>query len=304
MPALVLITAPAGAHPRLRAETLARLKKKGYTLERRLETAEWADLFEEALTPSLFSSQRIFEIDDGKSLGPMPEKFVKNVETGEAESVFLIFSEKTLQKELGAAYKKAEIVPYEPAPYWPSQRAGWLQRLAREKGWSLDAGAASLLAEWIEDEEELRSELDKLGQAAPKGRITAKLVNELSIDEGGKSMLNLLDAVAKADVPETLKSLNVLREEGELIPILSAVHKRVRGACLIASLGDGAAAAIHLTAFQAKTAAAMARLYGGPLLSLLLGELIRLSWCERSGDGEGWDGLEKLLLAAMSRAIR
>ena len=48
----------------------------------------------------------------------------------------------------------------------------------------------------------------------------------------------------------------------------------------------------------------MARLYGGPLLSLLLGELIRLSWSERSGDGEGWDGLEKLLLVAMSRAIR
>ena len=304
MPALVLITAPAGAHPRLRAETLARLKKNGYTLERRLETAEWTDLFEEALTPSLFASQRIFEVDDGKSLGPLPEKFVKNVERGEAESVFLIFSEKTLQKELGAAYKLAEIVPYEAAPYWPSQRVGWLQRLAREKGWSLDPAAASLLAEWVEDEEELRSELDKLGRAAPNGRVTAKLVNELSIDEGGKGMLNLLDAVAKADVPETLKSLKVLREDGELIPILSAVHKRVRGACLIASLGDGAANALHLTAFQTKTAAAMARLYGGPLLSLLLGELIRLSWCERSGDGEGWDGLEKLLLAAMSRAIR
>ena len=51
----------------------------------------------------------------------------------------------------------AELVPYESAPYWPSQRAGWLQKLAREKGWSLDPGAASLLAEWIEDEEELRS---------------------------------------------------------------------------------------------------------------------------------------------------
>ena len=301
MPALVLITAPAGAHPRLRAETLSRLKKNGYALERRLETAAWADLFEEALTPSLFSSQRIFEVDDGKSLGHLPEKFVKNVEKGDAESVFLIFSEKTLQKELGAAYKMAELVPYESAPYWPSQRAGWLQKLAREKGWSLDPGAASLLAEWIEDEEELRSELEKLGQAAPKGRITAALVNSLSIDEGGKGMLNLLDAVAKADVPETLKSLALLREEGELIPILAAVHKRVRGACLIGLLGDEAASAIHLTAFQTKTAKAMVRLYGPQLLALVLGELIRLSWSERNGDGEGWEGLEKLLLAAMSR---
>ncbi len=304
MPALVLIAAPAGAHPRLRAETLARLKAKGYTLERRLETAVWDDLFEEALTPSLFASQRIFEIDDGKSLGPLPEKYQKNVETGDAESVFLIFSEKTLQKELGAAYKRAEVVPYEAAPYWPNQRAGWLQRLAREKGWSLDAGAAGLLAEWIEDEEELRSELEKLGRAAVKGRITTVLVNELSIDEGGKGMLNLLDAVAKADVPQTLASLAALREEGELIPILAAVHKRVRGACLTASLGEGASAALHFTAFQAKTAASMARLYGGELLALWLGELIRLSWSERTGDGEGWEGLERLLLAVMSRAVR
>ncbi|MBP5212734.1 MAG: hypothetical protein J6Z30_07745 [Pyramidobacter sp.] len=110
--------------------------------------------------------------------------------------------------------------------------------------------------------------------------------------------------MAKADVPLTLKSLALLREEGELIPVLAAVHKRVRGACLIASLGDAAATALHLTAFQTKTAKAMARLYGPKRLPLVLGELIRLSWSERSGDGEGWEGLEKLLLAAMSRAGR
>ena len=46
----------------------------------------------------------------------------------------------------------------------------------------------------------------------------------------------------------------------------------------------------------------MAQTYGPELLSLWLGELIRLSWSERSGEGEGWEGLEKLLLAVMSRA--
>ena len=65
MPALVLIAAPAGAQPRLRAETLSAYEKKGYVLDRRLETAAWPDLFEEALTPSLFAPRRIFEVDDG-----------------------------------------------------------------------------------------------------------------------------------------------------------------------------------------------------------------------------------------------
>lgn len=301
MPALVLVAAPAGSHPRLRAETLARLEKSGYSLERRLETAQWADLFEDALTPGLFSSRQIYEVDDGLSLGPLPAAYAKNVEPDGAETVFLIFSEKTLQKNLGAAYRLAEVVPYEPAPYWPRQRALWLRKTARSKGWSLDADAASLLSEWIEDEEELRAELDKLG-AASGGRVTARIVEELSIDEGGKGMLNLLDAVAKADVPAALSSFTALREEGEIIPVLAALHKRVRGACMVASLGNEAAEALRLTSFQSKTAAAMARLYGPELLALVLGELIRLSWSERTGDGEGWEGLEKLLLAAMSRA--
>lgn len=302
MPSLILIAAPAGAQPRLREEVIGALIAKGYTLERRLETAVWADLFEEALTPSLFASLRIFEIDDGKSLGPLPERFVRNVEKGDADAVFLIHSEKPLQKELGAAYKLAHVVPYESAPYWPGPRATWLRNLAKSKGWTLDPAAASKLVEWIEDEEELRSELDKLGRAAGKRRITVSVVDELSVDEGGKALLNLLDAIARADPVNAVLSLSALRDEGELIPTLAAVHRRVRNACLTSDLGDGAAKALRLTNFQAKTARLMAQTYGRDLLPLWLGELIRLSWCERTGDGEGWEGLEKLTLAVISRA--
>lgn len=301
MPALLLVAAPAGAQSRLRGEIIGKLVKKGYELERRLETSAWEDLFEEAQTPSLFNPLRIFEVDDGKSLGPLPDRFVPRVEPAGADVVFLILSEKPLQKELGAAWAKAESVGYEPAPFWPSQRITWLQRIARSKGYTMDASAASMLVEWIEDEEELRSEADKLGQIAGKGRISEKLVRALSMDEGGKSLLNLLDALAKGDVTEVVKNLTALREDGELIPLIAAIHKRVRGACMISRFGPGAAKALRLTAYQEKTAQTMARLYGAPLLSLWLGELIRLSWSERNGEGEGWDGLEKLLLVVLSR---
>lgn len=304
MPALVLIAAPAGAQSRLRTETLSAYEKKGYVLDRRLEAAAWPELFEEALTPSLFIPRRIFEVDDGRSLGVLPNKYKKNVERGDADVIFLIHSDKPLQKELGDVFKLALSVPYEAAPYWPNQRTSWLQKLVRAAGCSIDAAAAALLVEWIEDEEELRSEIDKLSKAAPNKRITVQLVNSLSMDEGGKEMLRLLDAVAKVDVAAVVKSLGSLREEGELIPILAAVHKRVRGAMFIAQLGDAGAGATHLTNFQTKTAHAMARVYGPTLLSLWLGELIRLSWSERNGEGEGWEGLEKLVLAVMSRALK
>ncbi len=304
MPALVLITAPAGAQPRLRGETLRRLEKEGYVLERQQENAGWAKLFEEAQTPSLFTPRRIFEVDGGESLGPLPERFQSGVERGGADVIFLILSEKTLQKNLGAAYKLAEIVPYEAAPRWPDKRAAWLQRIAREKGCVLEPAAAALLVEWVADEEELRSEIEKLAFAAEKKRITAALVNELSADDRAKSMLNLLDAAAKADVPETLKSIADLRRDNDVSPALAALYKRIRSACVVARLGTSAAAALGLTSFQTKTAGAMARLYGGELLSSCLGELIRLSLAERSGAGEGWEGLEKLLLAVMSRVSR
>ncbi|MDY3868675.1 MAG: DNA-binding protein [Pyramidobacter sp.] len=304
MPALTLIAAPAGARPRLRAEALESLAKQGYEVDRRLETAVWEDLFEEAQTPGLFCSRRIFEVDDGKSLGPLPQRFLKNVEPEGADVVFLILSDKPLQKELGSAWSKASVVAYESAPFWPSQRASWLRSLAKSKGCSLDSGAAALLAEWIEDEEELRSELDKLIAAAERNRISADLVRALSMDEGGKSMLNLLDSLAQCDVSGVLCSLKKLREDDELIPLLSAIHKRTRAACLISRLGARAGKALRLTNYQQKTASAMAGIYGSALLSLFLGELIRLSWSERTGDGEGWNGLEKLLLAVISRAGR
>ena len=304
MPELVLIAAPAGAQPRLRREALAQLEKKGYILDRRLDTGVLSYLFDEAITPGLFASQRVFEIDDGKSLGPLPQEYQNRIERSGADAVFLIISEKPLQKELGAAYKLAHVVDYEPAPYWPSQRVGWLQRLAREKGCAMDAAAAGLLAEWIEDEEELRAEVEKLAQAAEKKRITAQLVRELSMDEGGKAMLNLLDALARGSVPDALKNMAELREDDELIPVLSAVHKRVRSACLTACLGDGAAQALKLTNFQARTARAMAGIYGRTLLSAWLAELLRLSWTERNGEGTGWEGFENLTLSVMSRIPR
>ncbi len=304
MPALVLVTAPADAQPRLRGETLRRLEKGGYVLERQLEKVDWAKLFEEAQIPSLFTPQRIFEIDSGDSLGPLPENFQGSIESGDADVIFLIFSEKSLQKNLGAAYKLAEIVPYEAAPYWPDKRAAWLQKLAKEKGYTLEQTAAALLVDWIAEEEELRSELEKLEFAADKKRITVALVNELSADDLAKSMLNLLDAVAKADVSETLKSIAQLRRDSDVSPALAALYKRIRNACLCARLGKSVGGALKLTAFQTKTATAMANLYGADVLSACLGELIRLSLAERSGAGEGWDGLEKLLLAMMSRVSR
>lgn len=304
MPALLLITAPAGAQPRLRRETLERLLKKGYVLDRRLETADWHDLFHEAMTPGLFAQRRIFEIDDGKSLGPLPPEYFPRVESDDADAVFLIFSEKPLHKELGNAASAASAITYEPAPYWPSARARWLQKIAREKGAVMDFAAAELLVEWIEDEEELRAETDKLRAAAGNGRITRELVAELSMDEGGKALLNLLGALADYSVSGALKALKDLREVGDVFPVLSAVHKRVRGACMVACLGEGAAGALTLTPYQTKIARSMASHYGRTLLSAWLAELLRLSWSERTGDGAGWDGFEALTCAVLSRARR
>lgn len=302
MPSILLVTAPIGAQPRLRSEILPKYLKKGYVLDMRRETATWAELFEEALTPSLFAQQRIFEVDDGKSLGKLPDDFKKYIEEGDSDVIFLLFSEKAFQKDLGDVYKRVSIVPYEAAPFWPNQRIGWLQKCAKAKGYSLNSDAAAMLVEWIEDEEELRSELDKLGCAANGKRIDLKLVNDLSIDEGGKEVLNLLDAITNVNVVEVIKNITSLRENGELIPIISALHKRVRNACMVSRLGSDAASSLHLTAFQTKIAKSMVPIYGANLLSLWLGELIRLSWSERNGEGESWEGLEKLLLAVMSRA--
>ncbi len=305
MPHLILVIAPAVARIRIVRELLDSLKKEGYDLDRRLAEARWEDLFEEAMTPGLFAAKRVFLVEDGSRLGPLAERYEASLEGKGAEVVFMALYEKDPKKDLGnGVYGRAQVVRHEPAPTWPQKRRGWLLSLAREQKISLTPEAAALMVEWIDDEEELRSELAKLGSAAGKGKVDEKLVRDLSVDEGSKAILNLLDGIAQGNVAKVLKAFGHLRESGELIVALSAVEKRVRAGYYCSVLGPGSVKALKLTEFQGKAASDLARRFSSQSLSCWLVELIRLSWSERTGDGEGWNGLERTVLGALASRNR
>lgn len=301
MPRLILVSAPTGAQPRVLEELLGSLKKDGYELDRRFETSDWHSLFEEAMVPGLFTSKRVFTIADGPSLGALPERFLAEIEGPEADVVLIVCYEKDPAKEIGKpAVAKVEIFREKPAPTWPSERRSWLIGLAREKGLQINSEAAALMVEWIEDEEELRSELQKLASACNGRPISADMVRKLSMDDGGKSMLNLLDGIARGDTPMIVKSLAQMRDSSVLIPTISAIHKRVRGAYYVGRWGSTGAKAIGLSPYQTKLGGQLARRCGLQVLAYWMGELIRLSWSERTGEGEDWNGLERTILGALS----
>ncbi len=303
MPHLILAVAPAVARVRLVRELLQELEGQGYDLDRRLEEAQWSTLFEEAMTPGLFAAKRVFLVENGPSLGPFPKEFFDHLEPSDADGVFLILYERDPKKDFGEAYQRLRVVRHQAAPTWPSKRRDWLMALAKSQGLVLKADAASLLVEWIDDEEELRAELAKLA-ATGETVVDQGLVRELSADEGSKALLNLLDAIAQGKPSQVLTAFHRLREGGELMVALSAVEKRVRAGYYRSVLGPGSVKALKLTDFQGRTAADLARRFPSQVLARWLGELLRLTWSERTGDGEGWNGLERTVLGALAQRNR
>ena len=304
MPRLVVIVAPSGAQKRLLDDELARLASEGFSLDRRYQTSSWGQLAEESCACGLFDAKRAIVVEDGLSLGPLPADWPAKIGEQDDVAVLLLY-EKSPQKLLGkAAYAACRVVKNEPAPTWPDRRREWLVQLGRQEGIRLSRDAAALLVDWIEDEEELRGELDKFKLAFPGAPIGVAEVNQLSSDEGGRALLDLLDAVADASLEGVKKSLESLRLRQELIIVLSALHKRVRAAWYVTWLGVGLQKALGLTDYQTRIACKTARRWPPHVLALLTGELVRLSMAERTGDGQGWNGLEIALLGGLSACRR
>lgn len=301
MAAVILVAAPLASQKRLVDAEVARLTKLGFSVDRRFETADWKTLSEEVCAAGLFTQRRILIVEDASTLGTMPEDWLKRIEKEEqTDTVVLLLYEKVTAKDLGAkGFGLCKIVKPEPAPFWPSRRAQWLVKLASQQGVNLATDAASLMVEWIEEEEELRSQLEKFSLHGEK-RVTVETVRALCANEGHRLMLNLLDALADVDGSAAALAFDGLRTT-PFIPVLSAVHKRVRAAWYTSLWGSKTAASVlGLSDYQARTAADTAKKFSSSILVLLLGEVLRLSLTERSGDGEGWNGLERVLLGALS----
>lgn len=299
MPHLVIVSAAESSQRRLLSEAVSDCRSHGYEVREGQSWSGWSEILSDSMTSGLFSSKVARIVEDGPALGSFPDSFLGSLEGPDSDvRLILVYGgnhKKFLGKEIvgRSTLKEGEVIPF-----WPSQRVSWLLSKARSWGIDLSQDGASTMVEWVEDGEELLSVLHTLGKVADGAPVDLGLVKDMVLNQQGRGMLTLLDGFCSRRAGMCIQGIRELEENGELIPVLAALHKRARFALYLRKYGKdkGVEKAMGMTQYQARQAWEGAGLYELSELSHLMVGIIGLSMAERSGTGEGWMGLERLLL--------
>lgn len=310
MPHLIVIGGHDGQRRQLE-ERLFALEKGGWALAGKFEAQasfpDWRALFENAGIRGLFAEKQVTVSEGSDTLGPFPDDLAPLLEGPDAESVVIAtFSgqaRKVFPKAVLALKKVVFLEGEASVPPW--KRRDWLLSLARQKGYRLTPPAAELLAESVESQEELRSELDKLGTFAGQKAIGPELVQALSFDEGAGSQLRFLDGVCRADPKEVARSLKHL-SEGPLLPVLTSIVNRLRPALILVSFKKHQAEVLKAIGADREYALRMARsalsAFGADGIRTFMLKAVHLCLLEKTSLAQGWPGFELILWDLMQKA--
>lgn len=309
MPRIVVIGAAGTTQRRLLEEALQGLRSEGFSVEGKPEAGDWPGLFASLRTGGLFETRRLFVIEDAARLGPFPGELLPFVEGEEASSALVLVFDGDFRKNLGKALlDKVQVMRGEAVPLWGGRRVDWVREAACKEGIDLDRAAASLLAEWIDDPEEIRAQLPKLSLASRGRKVDTGVVEALCLDEGGRNLLRLLDGVCRGRDNDVLTALAGLRRGPSILPVVTALHNRLRLSLYQALLSPGEAktilAALKARDYASRTAAEAARRYGPEPLKVAVAGLIALNGAEKRGLSKGWNGLTLLLLELLAASKR
>ena len=303
MPSLLLIAASGTAQRRLLEETVVDFEKKGYVVSGRQEGGEWSPLLSDNLSGGLFDENRIVIVDSASLLGPLPESFDPMIEADSPVVIILVYDSEPVKLFPEKTFKRCRVLKAAPFPRWPNERTKWTLDLAKEMKIRIDRDAAALIVELTEDPEEIRRELSSLSLLKKNGTINVADVENMCLDDGARDLLKLLDGLCEGDYTKTLKSLHSISKNGDLIPLVSAVHNRMRLAWYSSIYPKERA--LFEQSLGAKNYAwrmagnAVGRYSNESISKFVLG-LIKININEKSGTGSGWTGIETLVIELMS----
>lgn len=302
MPALHLIVASGTSQRRLLQETVLKFEKKGYVLGSSQEGGEWATILSDNMSAGLFDEKKLVVIDSALIMGAMPEKLTSMVEVDSSVIIILVYDSdpsKLIPKEV---LRKCTVLKPAEFPRWAREREIWVANLAKTMNVSINRDGISLIVEMLEDPEEVRGQLISLSILKKQSEISAKDVEDLCFDDGSRNLLKLLDGLCKGEKVISLKSLHAIAKSGDLIPLVSALHNRMRLAWYTASNPkNGAlfAKALGARNYAWRMAGMAARRYSSKNIAIFVTGLIRLNIEEKSGTGAGWASLETLIISLL-----
>ncbi len=287
-------------------EKLNELSKKGWPLNGKYEAQNfgtWEKLFENVITPGLFVQREAIVIENSETLGEFPEGLANLIEGDNADCVLiLIFNSdiknlKSIKNDITIIKPEAEIKIWE--------RPKWLINLAKEQKFNLEPDAAQLLSDSIESQEELRSEINKLALYSGGRSIKIEDVENLSFDEGGRSLLIFLDGICAGNFSDVSRALKYLRNDQSILPTLTALANRLRPAlmlsCFNGSYSDEVLKILGTKSYAAKKAYGALKIFGAERIKNFMAKAARLSYLEKTNLAEGWQGFELIIWELMTK---
>lgn len=291
-------------------DKIQELDKKGWPLNAKYDAQNfgtWQKLFENAITPGLFSERELIVVENSETLGEFPETLANFIEDDKADCIIiLIFNSDT--KNLNSVKDSITIIkPEAQIPPW--KRREWLINLSREKKFKLSNDAAQLLADTIESQEELRGEIEKLAlySEIKNNEIKINDIENLCFDEGGRALINFLDGVCENNVIKVSRALKYLRKQ-PMLQILTGITNRLRPALIISTFGNKylndalKAVGVNLTKKYAleKSQSALKN-FGAEKIKTFMIKSARLSYLEKTNNAEGWQGFEFIIWELMQK---
>ncbi|MDR1741557.1 MAG: hypothetical protein LBR38_06910 [Synergistaceae bacterium] len=285
-------------------ELLAELARSGLVLRARMSErlpSGWPEALALAKGRGLFDAKSVTVIEGAEQLGPFPPALIGLLDQkGDSNVLVTVFTgdaKKTFPKELDKAV--TFIRADQSVPPW--KRKDWIIGLARERGASIEPAAAALLAETIESQEELRSEIDKLIACSDDKAITAALVRALSFDEGGGVMLRFLDGVCMARGADVVSAMRRLSSDPSPLLALTSLYNRLRPALYASAFKDQASEQLpRAGAYAERMAKSALANYGAEHVKEFMLRLIGLSYTEKTSASGGWPAFEAAVWKLMS----
>jgi DNA polymerase-3 subunit delta len=311
MPHLHLLIASGTARKRLLDTTVAGLVRGGYGDLRRQDGGNWHSLMTDNMGAGLFDERGVVVVDDAAKLGPFPEGLAPLLSPPPPDSpnVIILMCDAETQALIPKVYisrctvsKSAELTP------WSKERDSMIAESAKKNGVSIKRDAITLLKELYEDSGEMASEAEKVAvfcRMSGRSEIAVSDVQSLCMSDGSRGMLKLLDGICRGSRTDVLQALDMLSRSSELLPLLSALHNRIRIALYISAFpkdGGRFVKALGARDYAAKMAETAARIYDRNSLVNFVTGLIRINYNEKSGLGASWRDLNLLAINLLSAA--
>lgn len=308
MPKILLITSSGTAQRRLLATAVKRLESEGYGEITRQEGGDWSSLLTENLSAGLFADRRAVLIEEAEKLGSFPETCLSLLDPKAPVVLVLVYSADPAKWFSKEALSRCEILKSKEEAPKPWERVRWVQKKAKEVGLELKTDAAELLAERVENPEEIEMELLKFLPVAVGGKVSVEQIEQLSAADGNSHLLRFLDSLCAGDFAVCIPEVALLsREKAELFPFLAAVHNRMRlawyAACFPTQM-NALSRFLGARDYAWKQAQKAASVYGKDSLGRFIARSITIHLNEKVGAGAGWVDLQIGLLELLAAGKR